>query len=222
MPDPFDDPSDPSDREVRDFARAAERASRDARVATEQIQRLSTALANGLGPAVSRLIFDGARASDVFRSLAASLARSTLSSSLKPVQAGLAGAVTKGLGGLVSGAAGALGFAKGAAFAAGAPLPSPPAALRAGARPFAKGGLVDSPTVFPMRSGLGVMGEAGPEAVLPLARGPDGRLGVSASGGAGGAVNVVIHARDAESFRRSRSQIAAQMARALERGRRTL
>ena len=48
--------------------------------------------------------------------------------------------------------------------------------------PFAKGGVVYSPTVFPMARGTGLMGEAGPEAVLPLKQAPGGNLGVSASG----------------------------------------
>lgn len=48
--------------------------------------------------------------------------------------------------------------------------------------PFAKGGIVDSPTGFSFGGGRrGVMGEAGPEAILPLARGANGNLGVQAS-----------------------------------------
>jgi tape measure domain-containing protein len=58
--------------------------------------------------------------------------------------------------------------------------------------PFAKGGIVNSPTVFPFAKGIGLMGEAGPEAILPLKRGDDGSLGVMASGG-GGDVNVVVN-----------------------------
>lgn len=51
--------------------------------------------------------------------------------------------------------------------------------------PFANGGVVSSATMFPMSGGRsGVMGEAGPEAIMPLKRGPDGRLGVSAPKGA--------------------------------------
>jgi len=46
-------------------------------------------------------------------------------------------------------------------------------------KPYAKGGVVAAPTVFPMAGGdVGLMGEAGPEAVMPLKRGPSGRLGV--------------------------------------------
>jgi len=48
---------------------------------------------------------------------------------------------------------------------------------------FAKGGIVDSPTAFPMSNGAGVMGEAGPEAIVPLQRMANGKLGVGASVG---------------------------------------
>lgn len=59
------------------------------------------------------------------------------------------------------------GFAKGGAF-------------KGGVQMFANGGVVGSPTMFPMKgSGVGVMGEAGPEAIMPLQRDSQGRLGVS-------------------------------------------
>jgi phage-related minor tail protein len=48
----------------------------------------------------------------------------------------------------------------------------------------AKGGVVSGPSLFPMSRGrTGVMGEAGPEAIMPLERGSDGKLGVRMSGG---------------------------------------
>lgn len=56
-----------------------------------------------------------------------------------------------------------------------------------GVVPFAKGAaftnsIVNRPTLFPFANGgVGMMGEAGPEAIMPLRRGPDGRLGVSAN-----------------------------------------
>lgn len=87
--------------------------------------------------------------------------------------------------------------------------------------PFAKGGVLGGPVAFPLRGGLGLAGEAGAEAVLPLARGSDGRLGVRAGGG-GMQVVVNIQTPDIESFRASRSQVAATMLRALERGQRNL
>ena len=56
---------------------------------------------------------------------------------------------------------------------------------------YADGGVVGSPTTFPMSAGrTGLMGEAGPEAIMPLKRGKDGKLGVQAEGGAG---DVIIH-----------------------------
>jgi len=88
-------------------------------------------------------------------------------------------------------------------------------------RPFASGGVVSGPVAFPMRGGAGLMGEAGPEAIMPLSRGPDGKLGVRAAGG-GAPVNVVMNVStpDADSFRRSQGQIAAQLGRVIGRGQR--
>lgn len=58
--------------------------------------------------------------------------------------------------------------------------------------PFATGGIVNRPTLFPMKNGTGLMGEAGPEAILPLKRGPGGKLGVEAQGGGGMTINVNV------------------------------
>jgi len=59
---------------------------------------------------------------------------------------------------------------------------------------FAKGGVVNNPTMFAYANGgagrFGLMGEAGPEAIMPLKRGPGGRLGVESSGGVG---NIVVN-----------------------------
>jgi len=49
--------------------------------------------------------------------------------------------------------------------------------------PFAKGGVVTRPTIFPFAKGTGLMGEAGPEAIMPLGRDSQGRLGVRGGGG---------------------------------------
>ncbi len=54
--------------------------------------------------------------------------------------------------------------------------------------PYAYGGIVNKPTLFPMANGMGLMGEAGPEAIMPLKRGRGGKLGVEASGGVGSIV----------------------------------
>ena len=83
--------------------------------------------------------------------------------------------------------------------------------------PFAKGGVIATPSYFPLAGGVGLMGEAGPEAVMPLARGPDGRLGVA---GGGGAVSVTFNvtASDARSFAASEAEISAMLLRAVKRG----
>jgi len=60
--------------------------------------------------------------------------------------------------------------------------------------PFYKGGIVNSPTLFPFAKGVGLMGEAGPEAIVPLKRGRDGKLGIAGGGGAT-TVNVSVDAK---------------------------
>lgn len=57
---------------------------------------------------------------------------------------------------------------------------------------YAHGGIVNRPTVFPMRRGMGLMGEAGPEAILPLTRTSGGDLGVKSTGGGGGNVYIQV------------------------------
>lgn len=78
-------------------------------------------------------------------------------------------------------------FAKGGTFA------------QNGIVPYAKGGIVNSPTLFKFARGsamaTGVMGEAGPEAIMPLKRGADGKLGVAGGGGTGTTVNVSVDAK---------------------------
>ena len=63
-----------------------------------------------------------------------------------------------------------------------------------GVAPFAKGGIFSKPTMFAYANGgvgrFGLAGEAGPEAIMPLKRGPGGRLGVDASAGVG---NIVVN-----------------------------
>ena len=60
---------------------------------------------------------------------------------------------------------------------------------------FANGGVVSGPTAFPISGGkVGVMGEAGPEAIMPLKRDSSGRLGVATNGGAGGgSTNITVN-----------------------------
>lgn len=83
---------------------------------------------------------------------------------------------------------------------------------------FAAGGLIDGPTLFPMRGGIGLAGEAGTEAILPLKRGASGRLGVEVAGGAGPAVTIHQHiTAPAGMDRASRLQLMADVGLATQR-----
>jgi phage-related minor tail protein len=166
------------------------------------------AVGTSLRSAFDALVFDGGKLTDVLRGLSLSIANSALDSVLKPVTSGLGNLIGGGLQNLMQGI---LPFENGAAFSSGR------------VQAFAKGGVVSQATNFPMRGGMGLMGEAGPEAIMPLARGSDGKLGVRGAGG-GGTVNVTmnISTPDVAGFQRSKAQIAAQYSRALARGQRNL
>ncbi|WP_103333627.1 phage tail tape measure protein [Pseudotabrizicola formosa] len=171
-----------------------------------EVNTLSRSFGGGLRRAFDGLIFDGLKLSDALRMVAQSMINGVYSTAMRPVQNALGGLVAQGVNSAMSSI---MPFANGAAFSQGRVMP------------FAKGGVVASPTSFPMRGGRGLMGEAGPEAIMPLARGADGRLGVQAAGG-GRAVTVVMNIQtpDVQGFQRSQSQIAAQASRALSRGQR--
>jgi lambda family phage tail tape measure protein len=81
---------------------------------------------------------------------------------------------------------------------------------RSGVMPYASGGVVTSPTLFAHGGGFGLMGEAGPEAILPLKRGASGDLGVQAS-----PVNVQVINNNGSSIKaeESRSVNGAQQLR---------
>lgn len=87
-------------------------------------------------------------------------------------------------------------------------------------QPFAKGGVIAAPTFFPMRNGLGLAGEAGAEAVLPLTRGSDGRLGVASSTSAPISISMNVQASNAQSFLGAEAEVSAMLLRAVKRGRR--
>jgi phage-related minor tail protein len=78
--------------------------------------------------------------------------------------------------------------------------------------PFAYGGVVNKPTLFPMANGAGLMGEAGPEAIMPLRRTASGRLGVESSGGVG---NVVVNVDATGSSVQGDQPSAEQLGRAI-------
>lgn len=184
------------------------RRVRDALAATgADVANLERGISRGLRKAFDGVIFDGMKLSDALQTVASSMADTVYNAALKPVTNHFGGLLARGVGNLVEGI---LPFADGAPFSQGR------------VTPFATGGVVTGPISFPMRGGRGLMGEAGPEAIMPLARGPDGKLGVRAAGAGGGGATVVmnISTPDAQSFQRSQGQIAAQLSRALSRGNR--
>ncbi|MXN65702.1 phage tail tape measure protein [Stappia sp. GBMRC 2046] len=184
-------------RELDAFSRRLDAA----RVNADAISR---SLRGGLREALA----DGVRLDGLFRSIALGLSSNLLDRALRPIEQGLGAGLARAFSGLGNLAAGGI------------------ANVSSGPRvtPFAKGGVIASPTFFPAGNGLGLAGEAGPEAVLPLQRGSNGRLGVSVNGGEGRNPPIVfnIATRDAESFMRSQAQISTMVARAVGRGRRGL
>jgi phage-related minor tail protein len=161
---------------------------------TRDLELGANSFARAMTAAFARSVVGGKQLDDVLKSLALRLSDLSLKLALKPLERALGG----GLEALFKG-------------------------LLGDAKPFADGGVVSAPTYFPLGRGLGVAGEAGPEAILPLARGPDGRLGVAAaSGGAMSNVTIHIATPDAESFRRSETYVTGLIARAVARGQRGL
>ncbi|MBS0528184.1 MAG: phage tail tape measure protein [Proteobacteria bacterium] len=163
--------------------------------------------ARAMTQAFSTSISGGKQLDDVLKTLALRVSSLAVTAAFKPLASGL----TAGISGLFSGLTGS-------ASGAGAVQANALGAVK----PFASGGVIGTPTYFPMiGGGVGLAGEAGPEAIMPLARGPDGRLGVSGSGG-GNSITVQIATPDIDSFRRSESYVTGQIARAVARGQRSL
>lgn len=170
-------------------------------------------LARGFGASLSRAfssaIVRGQDLGDVMRGLAQQLSALALRAAMKPVTDGLAGAFNDMMIGF-------RGLGQGVSAEAG---------LMSGLTPFARGGVIATPAYFPMPDGrTGLMGERGAEAVMPLARTADGRLGVAAgeTRRAGPPIVFNVTATDAASFRRSEAEVTALIARAAARGRRGL
>jgi phage-related minor tail protein len=173
-----------------------------------QTARIGRQFATVLSTAFDGLALKGRGLSDVVRGIGLSLSKVALDAAFKPLGQALGNAFT---GALASAGASGVAFAKGGILGAGTPVP------------FADGGIVASPVTFPLGRGMGLAGERGPEAVLPLSRGPDGRLGVAASAApAGVSVTFNVATPDAESFRRSETQLAAMLSRAIGHGQRNL
>lgn len=122
---------------------------------------------DGMADAMTNAIFEAEDLGQAMEDLAVDIAKMVAQWAIKQ-------AITSALGGIGFGPANAKGNVFG---------PS-------GLVPFARGGVVDRPTLFPFARGTGLMGEAGPEGILPLKRTAAGELGVRAELGSSGSGQV--------------------------------
>jgi phage-related minor tail protein len=177
---------------------------------TDNLVVSTNALARAMSQAFISATAGGKQLDTVLQGLALRISNLAVTAALKPVTTGIASGLNQFFSGLFSpSSASANSISKNAAGAI---------------KPFAAGGIIGTPTYFPLTTGgVGLAGEAGPEAIVPLARGADGRLGIASSGG-GAPANVTINIAtpDADSFRRSEVYLTGQIARAVARGQRGL
>jgi phage-related minor tail protein len=173
---------------------------------TQDLTRSANAFARSMTAAFAQSVTGARGFDDTLKSLGLRLSNLALQAAFRP----LANLVTNGFGALF-----------GASI--GMPQTTDLRAAMGAVKPFASGGIIGTPSYFPLASGgVGLAGEAGPEAIMPLARGPDGRLGVAAAGAGAARITVNITTPDAESFRRSEVFVTGQIARAVARGQRGL
>jgi len=177
---------------------------------TQSLTKSAQAFGKSITTAFASGIVEGKRFEDVLRSIGSSLSQSLLKSALKPLQNTISSWLGSGINSLAGLFTGGMGGGGGGG---GSPVSF-----------FADGGVVAAPSYFAMGRGLGLMGERGAEAIMPLSRGPDGKLGVRAGGGDRRPVSVTVQVStpDADSFRRSEAQVSAAIARAVARGNRAL
>lgn len=175
------------DRFPDSFARELD----DVNVELRRVQDLADGVGRSLTSAFRGAIIDGKSLQGVLADVGKAFADIALRAALRPVGTLISGAVEQ----LFRATDPALG----------------------GVKAFAKGGVLQAPTYFPTGGGLAVAGEAGPEAIVPLSRGADGRLGLA---GGGSSVNVTFNvtANDARSFAASEAEISAMLLRAVRRG----
>ena len=214
------------ERAQRDWTNGAVRALENYRDSAadiaSQTDRLFTSAFSNMEDSLVNFVTTGkASFSDFANSVLSDMARIAA----RQAMTGLLGIGVSALGGLFSGAsAGATaGDYTGADFANWVTAQAKGGAWAGGVQFFAKGGVVSSPTAFGMANGLGIMGEAGPEAIMPLARGSDGSLGVRAKldglargGGVHVEVNVSGGGVDVSATDSSYQQFGADIGRFVE------
>ena len=204
--------------DTTEFEAAGKKVTRE----LTKIKQVSQGVGKELSKALKEAIVDGKSFEDTLKNIALQMSRIALDLARQPIENAVASLANDLFGSLAGIGAGQSGTPQ----AASARLPE--------SAKLARGGVFTTPTLFSSTTtggGIGVMAEAGPEAVLPLQRGSDGRLGVQAAGvAAGGAataaapVNVTfnISTPDVDGFRKSQTQIASLLARTVNRGRRNL
>ena len=162
-------------------------------VAVRVSQSIGDAIGNSLANGISGLIEGTTTAKEVFADFLKDIGQILLKEATKMIAVYIAIGIAKIFAGLSSGGNSAAKLGSNPNVAAYSPLPAGAngATFANGIATFARGGtftnsIVSSPTLFKFADGgamrTGLMGEAGPEAIMPLKRGPDGRLGVDASG----------------------------------------
>src|SRR3954467_4083848 len=157
---------------------------------TQELTPGAQGFARAMTQAFSASVVGGKQFDDVLKSLALRISDLAVRLAFKPLEKSLTSGITRLLSGLTR------------SIGSGSAATTSLAAASGAIKPFAAGGVIGTPTYFPLASGgMGLAGEAGPEAIMPLARGPDGRLGVAGQGG-GNTINVQIATPDPESFRR--------------------
>lgn len=174
---------------------------------TRELTAGATTFSRAMTSAFTASVVGGKQFDDVLKSLTLRLSDMAVRLAFKPLEKSIAGGLSSLLSGLT-----------GTGTSAGVSL----AAASGAVKPFASGGVIGTPTYFPlMQGGVGLAGEAGPEAIMPLSRGPDGKLGVASRGGSN-SITIQIATPDLDSFRRSENYITGQIARAVSRGQRSL
>ena len=146
-----------------------------------KVENVSKSISSTISSGIVSALRSGGNAFDVFSGLATTALQKILDKLLEiSIITPIINSLTSGFGGgFFKGLFSLFGFKDGAAFQNGKVLP------------FAKGGIVNKPTLFPMANGgTGLMGEAGAEAVMPLKRMSNGKLGVQADNKGGQVVNI--------------------------------
>ena len=203
------------DEGAGDFSGTSEKI----RASTNSLGISAATFAKAMSQAFSDATTGGKQFDDVLKQLALRLSNMAVASAFQPIGKGLSAELGKLLGGIFGDESNSSGKSGSRSPGFGGNVMSAISNLT----PFASGGVIGTSSYFPLSpSGLGLAGEAGPEAIMPLTRGSDGRLGVAASN-AGPPVNVTVQiaAPDVDSFRRSEAYITGQIARAVARGQRS-